>query len=499
MRMLTPKRFASLTVGLGALVFMLTLTACGGGSDSNETQAVSGVEPSAKSDSNETQTVSSIEPSTKDVEAVTSPPTRRGLSEPLHPCGPSLMPSKGGLQEHFLHWTQEGSHLVFNDDDTIWVLDLESGDLRQVADVDLNYERLVDPPRSSIRFMYGFHADVSPDGSHIVYSTCEYPDDRLIETWKGTGNTEPHYEGLEAYELGTVDIKGNGRKRLTKAAGLVNHPSWSPDGKQIAFVAQIRDSGSMTLDRYHYPYYARYRKDVKIALIAADESESPEGEFRRIGGTGRVALYPRVWSPDGQRLAYLAYSGEEYPFDIVLYTVGLDGLDLTRIRQASAPATWSPNSEELAFASLDGEAPIIYAVRPDGTRLRTIWRGEPGNDATSISQVSWSPGGTELLFVYGAVYIVRPDGDGLSCLVPGRAATRAAWSPDGSRIVVRHLGGEIITSPDGSRIAVRHSGNEIIMMSRDGTALRTLAIGEDDGRLHLSDLPPQTTGEAGCP
>ena len=130
------------------------------------------------------------------------------------------MPSKGGLQEHFLHWTQEGSHLVFNDDDTIWVLDLESGDLRQVADVDLNYERLVDPPRSSIRFMYGFHADVSPDGSHIVYSTCEYPDDRLIETWKGTGNTEPHYEGLEAYELGTVDIKGNGRKRLTQAAGL---------------------------------------------------------------------------------------------------------------------------------------------------------------------------------------------------------------------------------------------------------------------------------------
>ena len=236
------------------------------------------------------------------------------------------------------------------------------------------------------------------------------------------------------------------------------------------------------LDRYLYSNYRHHdQQNVKVALMAADGSSPPEGPLRHIGSTARVALYPPAWSLDGQRLAYLAYSGEEYPFDIVLYTVGLDGLDLTRIRQASAPATWSPNGEELAFASLDGEAPIIYAVRPDGTRLRTIWRGEPGNDATSISQVSWSPGGTELLFVYGDVYIVRPDGDGLSCLVPGRAATRAAWSPDGSRIAVRHL------------------GSEVIILSRDGMALRTLAIGEDDGRLHLSDLPPHTTAEAGCP
>ena len=236
------------------------------------------------------------------------------------------------------------------------------------------------------------------------------------------------------------------------------------------------------LDRYLYSNYRHHdQQNVKVALMAADGPSPPEGPLRQIESTGRVALYPPVWSPDGQRLAYLAHEGEEYPFDIVLYTVGLDGSDSTRIGRASAPAAWSPNGEELAFASLDGEAPVINAIRPDGTRLRTIWRGEPGNDATSISQVSWSPDGTELLFVDGAVYIVRPDSGGRSCLVPGRTAIRAAWSPDGSRIAVRHLGGEVI------------------ILSRDGMALRTLAIGEDDGRLHLSDLPPHTTAEAGCP
>ena len=460
-------------VGLVLLVFILTLTACSDGSDSNETQAVSG-----------------IEPSTEEVEVLTPLPTRfRGLSEPLHPCGPSLMPHKGQMQEHFLHWTQEGSRLVFDLDDTIWVLDLESGDLRQVADVDLNYKRLVDPRGSGRRFLYGFHADVSADGSRIVYSTCEYPDDRLIETGIGA---PPHYEGLEAYELGTVDVKGNEKNRLTKAAGLVNHPSWSPDGKQIAFVAHLYDSGSLRLESYHYPtFYPGYRENVKVSLIAADGSESPDGEFRTIASTERVALYPPVWSPDGQRLAYLAYEGEEYPFDIVLYVVGLDGSDLTRIGHATAPATWSPDGKEIAFASLDGETAVIRRVKPDGTGPHTIWRGGPGNVATHISQVVWSPEGSAFLFVYGSVYVVSTDGDVLRCMAPGRPSTTAAWSPHGARVAIHHE----------TEIARDLQGSIISTMSSDGSDVRILVQVDRDGRLHVTD-PSQDQDisvAAGCP
>ncbi len=462
------------------LSFLLTLAACGNGEGNGN-----GTSPTSPLST----PVPQIAPTT-DVETATPPPSPTGMSpdrvamEALHPCGPSLMQYIGELQEHFLHWTKDGSRLVFDADDAIWVVDLEHGAAMQVADVDHNYQRVADSPRSMMRFLYGFHADVSPDGSSIVYSTCEYPYGRVVEWWEGQGVVEPGERPLEAYEIGTVNVDGSERKRLTRATGLVNHPSWSPDGEQIAFVAYMRRGyGTPRLERYHYSTYIHQdQQHVKVVLIAADGSSSPEGPLRQIESTARVALYPPVWSPDGQRLAYLAHEGEEYPFDTLLYIVGLDGSELTRIGQASAPAAWSPNGEELAFASLDGEAPVINAVRPDGTGLRTIWRGEPGNDATSISQVSWSPDGTELLFVDGAVHIVRPDGDGLSCSVPGRTAIRAAWSPDGSRIAVRHLGIEVI-----------------IIMSRDGTALRILAIGEDDGRLHLSDLPPQTTEEAGCP
>ena len=458
-----------LSVGLVMLAFLLTLTACDSGEHGSE-------DPSAS-------------PSISQATSPTSVPYETHtevVSEFLHPCGPSLMPYTGEAQESFLHWTRDGTHLVFKDDDTIWVLDLESSDLLQVADVDLNYERLSKSRSSGGRFLYGFHADVSPDGSRIVYSTCEYPDDRLIERTNRIGNVRPRYEALEAYELGTVDVKGNEKKRLTKADGLVNHPSWSPDGEQIAFVANTGVFATLPFDQYHYPPrgVAPYQVNAKVALIAADGSESPEGKLRYIVSTSRVALYPPVWSPNGQRLAYLAYDGDEYPFDIVLYVVGLYGPDLTRIGQATAPATWSPDGNEMAFASLDGETPVIRRVRPDGTGLHTMWRGEPGNIVKSISQVAWSPEGSTLLFVYGSVYVVSTDGDGLRCLAPSWPDNTAAWSPD------------------GDKVAIHRPGREISTMSSDGTDVRTLVqVDYFDGRLRLTD-PSQDQDvsiEAGCP
>ena len=456
-----------LRVGLVMLAFLLTITACDSGENGSG-------EPSASPSISQSTSPTSMPPETY-IEVI---------SHELHPCGPSHMPYSEEAQENFLHWTRDGSHLVFKDDDTIRVLGLESSDLRQVADVDLNYQSLVDPRGSGLRFLYGFHADVSPDGYRIVYSTCEYPDNRLIERREGigVGNTEPRLEALEAYELGTVDVRGQERNRLTQAAGLVNHPSWSPDGKQIAFVAHIGDFSTLPLNQYHYPT-SYYQKIAKIALIAADGSESLEGEFRRIGSTGRVALYPPVWSPDGQRLAYLAYEGEEYPFDIALYVVGLDGSALTRIGQATAPATWSPDGKEIAFASLDGETPVIRRVRPGGTGLHTIWRAKPGNAATPISQIVWSPEGSALLFVSGSVYVVGTDGDGLRCLATSWPSTVAAWSPD------------------GAKVAIHRPGREISTMSSNGTDVRMLVQVDFDGRLRITD-PSQDqdiSAEAGCP
>ena len=459
------------------LAFLLTLPAC----DSGESRSGK-LSPSPSF----SQTTSPTKmPSETSADFQTTSPTNMPsesysevISEPLHPCGPSALFYEGEVQENFLHWARDGSRLVFNNEDTIWTIDLEGGNLQQVADVDLNYQRLVDQPGSMLRFIYAFHADVAPDGSRIVYSTCEYPDERLIPRSEGIGKGEPRYESLEAYELGTVDVKTDERKRLTKAPGLVNYPSWSPDGEQIAFVSYMGwGYGTLPLDRYHYPNYAVYQKHVKVALMAADGSSSMEGPFGQIESTARVALFPPVWSPDGQRLAYLAHEGERYgPFDTAVFAVRLDGSELTRIGKTTTVPTWSSNSEELAFASVDGESQIIYAVKPDGTDLRTIWRSDSGNPSTPISQVLWSPDGSELLFLSDGAYLVRQDGSDLR-LLPA-VGTRAAWSPD------------------GSRIAIYEPGYALYTMSRDGTDLRVLAEADRNGELQLAQsTKPEATTE----
>ena len=382
---------------------------------------------------------------------------------------------------------------MFDHDDLILALDIAGAQVREVADVDADYH-YSGSYGGFYRFAYGFYADVSPDGSRVVYSTCEYIPDK-------PGPDGPYSEG---YEIAMVNIDGTDKKRLTNNERFDHYPVWSPDGTQLVIVANT----SMP-----YVYYGGVANtsivhgvlpgddDMKLVIISPDV---PGRDINRFLTTRRVALYPPVWSPDGQRLAFIADEGEFGDGIGGLYVIGSSGAGLTRIGATTAAATWSPDGEELAFASIVGDAPIIYAVRPDGTGLRTVWRGEspptsislwPPGEPSRVSQVSWSPDGSELLFLVGkaylfdklwlidtdfrnrapyllnAAYLVRSDGTGLRSLAPGLPSTRAAWSPD------------------GSRIAIYHPAHLLATVARDGTDLRFLMGLGKEGRFQALNPP----------
>ena len=437
-------------------------------------------------------------PTPSPVPTPTPTPTQSNIEmiwEPNDPCGPGAYGyygDYGDLHEHFIHWAGGGTHLLFDHDDLILALDIEDAEVREVADADVDYQE-GGTYHGTYRFEYGFYADVSPDGSRVVYSTCEYMPDE----------PGPFGQYSEGYEIAMVNIDGTDKKRLTNNERFDHYPVWSPDGTQLVTVANTSmpyvyygGVGNTSIIHGEFPG----GDDMKLVMISPDAPAASQPHDTTSG----VALYPPVWSPDGQRLAFIVDEGELGDGVDGLYIIGSNGAGLTRIGETTAAATWSPDGKELAFASIDGDAPIIYAVRPDGTGLRTVWRGDPSPPTSisfgpsRVSQVSWSPDGSELLFIAGeayffnqeklldtefryhaadllnAAYLVRSDGTGLRSLAPGLPSTRAAWSPD------------------GSRIAIYHPPNLLATVARDGTDLRFLmGLGKDD---RFQALNPSLSG-----
>jgi Tol biopolymer transport system component len=74
---------------------------------------------------------------------------------------------------------------------------------------------------------------------------------------------------------------------LSESNGVAGNPSWSPDGAQLAYVGESKES-VLTRDVY---------------IIDVDG-----GDARPITSTSHVDYNP-IWSPDGAQLVYLTVDG----------------------------------------------------------------------------------------------------------------------------------------------------------------------------------------------
>ena len=410
-----------------------------------------------------TPTHAKPEPSPSATPSWPNPTPTPGIVHYNFPCGP-YFGTPQEFQEHFVEWTPDGQHIVFNRtstsrDRTIWIVDAEGTRLRAIAYVS---ER--------ISPLYGFHGSLSPDAPQIVYSSCEYETESLEDPRLGQGGREKFH-----YELAVVHIDGSSPRRLTENEYLDHYPVWSPDGTQIAFLADPEQTELW---------------ELRLFTMSPDGSNvsevtTPEG----------VALYPPVWSSDGERLAFIAteYHRAERVVAHILYAVRTDGSELSRIGETTAVPTWSPDGKDLTFASGDGAEAAIYGARADGSGLRTLWTRGGKRTAPPISQVSWSPDGSEILFVSDDVYVVGADGGGLRRVARGHYSgpVVTAWSPDGARLAVHYTGSD------------HYQSVELLTMARDGSDVRILARSTGNGL--LASNKPEDPGKkwpadpAACP
>jgi Tol biopolymer transport system component len=270
--------------------------------------------------------------------------------------------------------------------------------------------------------------------------------------------------------LYVVDANGAGKRLLVRGA-FGGPPTWSPDGRKIAFLS-ARD----------------HSQNVYVLDLDAHT-------------THRVTRHPANdlgldWSPDGSRIVFARARGSE------LFVANADGSGEHRLCQtpcrASAPA-WSPDGLEIAFKGTDG----LYVIKPDGSALRRLESG--------VDHFRWSPDGRRIAFVNGlGIYVMNADGSAKLLLGQGEGPS---WSPDGSRIAFAkpmrpttsahptnqnpeiyaiNADGTGLTrltnnhvwdqgpdwSPDGRRIAFyskRNGRHDVYVMNADGSAQRNVS------------------------
>jgi len=241
-------------------------------------------------------------------------------------------------------------------------------------------------------------------------------------------------------------------------------PSWSPDGKRIAFCST--------------------RADPLAELYVSDADGSHVQRLtRRKGGTG---VGRPTWSPDGKQIAFFA-TVHDIP---EIFVVGLDDSAPRMVTSSGGIyPTWSPDSKKIAFASARGGSLQIYSASVDGTGVVQLTNMKPG-----ASEPAWSPDGSRILFTVSGT-----EGESVIGMIDlaSMKTTRLAysdkfnffsptWSPDG-RTVLMELSGkggflrwaaDVYAPPAEKTLGWKH---QILALSIDGSVSRQLTKADDGG------------------
>jgi Tol biopolymer transport system component len=268
----------------------------------------------------------------------------------------------------------------------------------------------------------------NPDLSHQVQLTHGPGSDAWFPSWSPDGKriafsshrSDPDpTDDFEVSDVFTMRSDGTDVRKLTDSTGFNGNPSWSPDGRWLAYSSE---EGVVP------------RKQA-IFLVRSDGSAQP----RQITTVPASSLGQELarFSPDGRQLVFnevrTIETGDPDPPTVdqsALFTVRLDGSRLRRITPwavGAADADWSPDGDHVVFAGRPAENGYIQnvgVVDADGRGLRILTRGDGvfgDGDAFRYQESfnpAWSPDGTKIIFVRATYTAAEGYSQGLQTMRP---------------------------------------------------------------------------------
>lgn len=274
-----------------------------------------------------------------------------------------------------------------------------------------------------VRTVDGAWPGVTPDGSLVAYEAAgggedetrtlarvgggaigefRVPADVYGEAWTPSGYRLLGAVVTTPRALEVVRLDGGGRRRLTDGAGLDRRPTWSPDGRLIAY--HTRQNG-------RYVLAIRPAAGGSARIIPTDlepgigmMSWSPDGRrliYRNAGldrllvvdvqaGTSTALAQSAfiglsVWRPDGRSIVYVRRGSRALGPPIDVHEVTLEGVDrrLRRLDAAEFPGLRGVvlDNERMAYAVIDSAG--IVAVPLDGGPTRRLVGGPHLRPTTS--------------------------------------------------------------------------------------------------------------------
>jgi Tol biopolymer transport system component len=295
--------------------------------------------------------------------------------------------------------------------------------------------------------------------------------DRTLVAFAGKAGAYP--------ALFVVPAAGGDAVQLTTpipCAGSFAHPTWSPNGREIAFEVFF---GILCPLKLRAPAYTT----AEPHQLAVVESDGSGQRLLHVDG------YEPRWSPDGTYLAYVERTKHGFPLAAVpgmtAAVLRLDGGPAHSLGAGTQPL-WSPDGHSLALPTRHG---TVHVFSANGNLVRSI-RGKGAG---------WTRCGL-VVSRFGAVAALA-DGRGVALRVARGVETRSCGGA--TRLVVHGSYDPVAFSPDGSRVLVRGGllvvagGARLVRLvgSREATG----AVWSPDGRRVAFKLPLGRVGVADVP